>query len=67
MAKPLTQSQVIELLRKRQGGRPAARLAQELKISAAYLSEILNGTREPGPSVLDKIGLHRIVLYEVKE
>jgi len=61
--KQLTQSQVIEMLRKRQGNRPASKLAEELGISAPYLCEIFKGTREPGPSVLDKLGFERVVLY----
>ena len=61
--KPLTQPQVIELLKKRQGNRPARELADELGISAVYLSHIYNGKREPGPSVLAKLGLEREVIY----
>jgi transcriptional regulator with XRE-family HTH domain len=62
MAKELTQSQVIELLKKRQGKRPAKALAEELGISAVYLSDIFNGKRDPGPAVLEKLGLEREVL-----
>jgi transcriptional regulator with XRE-family HTH domain len=61
--KRLTQSQMLELLKKRKGDRPASKLAEELGISASYLCEIFKGTREPGPAVLGKIGLERVVLY----
>ena len=61
--KRLTQSQVIELLKKRQGVRPAKDLAEELGISAAYLCEIYNGNREPGPAVLTGLGLEREIMY----
>ena len=65
MAKRLTQSQVIELLKRRQGSRPAWELAEELGISAVYLSHIYNGKRDPGPAVLDKLGLQRETVYWV--
>lgn len=61
--KRLNHLQVVELLRKRQGDRPAMKLADELGISKSYLSEIFKGTREPGPSVLEKLGLKREVIY----
>jgi transcriptional regulator with XRE-family HTH domain len=32
-------------------------LATELGVSAAYISDILAGHREPGPAVLDPLGL----------
>lgn len=61
--KQLTQQQVVELLRKKQGTRLAKELAEELGISPGYLSEIYKGTREPGPSVLEKLGLEKEVIY----
>ena len=30
-------------------------------ISAAYVSEVVRGTRDPGPAVLDALGLERVV------
>lgn len=51
------------LMRKHQGNRTAKELAQEFGISAPYLSEIFKGTREPGPNVLEKLGLGKETLY----
>ena len=55
----LTPSQVIELLKGLRGARPAKALADELGFSAPDLCEIYKGTRNPGPSVLEKLGLWR--------
>jgi transcriptional regulator with XRE-family HTH domain len=61
--KQLTQEQVIELMRKKQGDRMAKDYAAELGISRPYLSDIYAGKREPGPTVLAKLGLEKIVIY----
>ena len=39
-------------------------LAKELGISKPYLSDILRGRRDPGPKVLEQIGIRRIVMFE---
>ncbi len=38
--------------------------AKRLKVSTAYLSDIINGRREPGDKILDALGLRRVVQYE---
>lgn len=38
-------------------------LAERLKISQSYMSDIFNGKREPGPALLKKMGLRREVTY----
>ncbi len=63
MTRQLTLPQVIELLKKRQGNRPASELADELGISRSYLSEIFQGRRDPGPTVLEKLGIAREIIY----
>ena len=40
--------------------------ADKLKVSAAYLADILNGRREPGAKMLDALNLKRVVLYEAR-
>ena len=35
-------------------------------VSPTYVSDVLMGRREPGQSILDALGLERIVTYEVK-
>lgn len=38
-------------------------VAKRLGISASYLHDILNGTRQPGPKVLKSLGLKRKTVY----
>jgi transcriptional regulator with XRE-family HTH domain len=38
-------------------------LARKLGISKSYMSDLLLGTRQPGPLVLHQLGLKRIVRY----
>lgn len=59
---------VIELLTKRQGSRSLREFAKELGVSASYLSDVYLGHREPGPSILEPLGLnrHRSVTTEYK-
>ena len=48
----------VSVLRKRVEGADSLRaVARELGVSAAYVSEILRGTREPGPAVLGPLGI----------
>jgi transcriptional regulator with XRE-family HTH domain len=39
-------------------------LAHYCGVSAAYISDILNGRREPGESVLRALGFRKVVRYE---
>lgn len=39
-------------------------LAKKLKVSPAYINDILHGRREPGPAVYRPLGFERIVRYE---
>lgn len=41
--------------------------AQSLGISGAYLCDILNGKKEPGPSILEALGVVKITSYKVKK
>ena len=42
-------------------GRSLRSVAREIPCSAAYLSDIMLGKRNPGPRVLDYLGLDRAV------
>ena len=48
-------------LRKAQGNRSLRKFADEIHCSAAYLSDIYNGRRNPGPTILEYLGLRKIV------
>ena len=63
MATMITRDQLVKLLQKRQGGRAQRELAEELGISPAYLSDIYLGKRDPGESVLEKLGLEKQTVY----
>lgn len=63
MARKITKDQVIEILRKRQGERPARQLAEELGVTPQYLSDVFSGRREIGPSILAGLGLERETFY----
>lgn len=38
--------------------------ATALGVSTAHLSEVLNGHAEPGPIILDPLGLERVISYQ---
>lgn len=46
---------------KRAGSQKA--LADELGVSDTYLSDVLNGRKEPGEAILIPLGLERVVTY----
>ena len=56
----------LKILEKRRNGRTLAVFADELGVSPAYLSDVLNGNREPGPKILDALGIERVVSYRQK-
>ncbi|KKK63354.1 hypothetical protein LCGC14_2995130 [marine sediment metagenome] len=39
--------------------------AENRDLSPQYISDVLNGRREPGPLILAGLGLRRVVTYEV--
>jgi transcriptional regulator with XRE-family HTH domain len=52
---------LVTLVRTR-GSQKAA--AEALGVSAAYLSDVLRGKREPGPKVLRYFGVRRVTHYD---
>ena len=53
-------TQVNELIRKKQGERSLRTFATAIGLSAAYLSDVLRGNREPGPRLLSLLRLKRL-------
>jgi transcriptional regulator with XRE-family HTH domain len=41
-----------------------AELARRLKVSEAYLSDVLNSRKDPGEKILQPLGLERVITYE---
>jgi transcriptional regulator with XRE-family HTH domain len=56
----------INLMRKRLEKMTQSELASELGISVSYLSDILNDRRDPGPRVLEALGVEKVVSYRKK-
>ena len=54
-------SDVVDLVRR--SGRTQDEMAASLGVSAAYISEILGGTRRPGPKILEALGLRSETVY----
>lgn len=40
-----------------------SKFAEKHGVSAAYVSDVLNGRQDPGPALLTALGLRRVVLY----
>ena len=55
--------ELLALMKRLQGERSSTEFAAELGISKQYLSDIYNGRREPGESVLNALDLTRTVTY----
>lgn len=65
----MKRSDVIRMLRRRQGSRSLRTFAAELGCSPSYLSDLYRSRRDPGPMVLQWLGLKReaTVEYRSKE
>ena len=53
----------IKILRRRIAQSTLRAVARDLGISPAYLSDAMHGNRDPGPKILEALGLERIVTY----
>ena len=51
--------EVVEMLRKKQGKDSLRKFAGRVGCSAAYLSDVYRGKRDPGPKLLDHLNLQR--------
>jgi hypothetical protein len=60
----LTADQVVAELRRRQGERAAAELARELGVSPQFLHDVLVGRRGIPATILEALGLEKIVVYQ---
>lgn len=55
----MTKEQVIELLKKRMGKRTQREFAAQIGVREQYLSDVLNGRRDPGPTILAHLELEK--------
>jgi hypothetical protein len=60
----MTKEELIEYIKELQGEQTQASFASSIECSAAYLSDICAGRRDPGPKVLEALGLKRCVTYK---
>lgn len=42
-------------------------LAEKLKISPAYLNDVLHGRREPGRKICEPLGFERVIRYVLRK
>lgn len=42
-------------------------LAESLDVPESYLSAIINGRLEPGPAILEPLGIERVVTYRKRQ
>lgn len=47
-------------------GHSQAQWAKKHGVSQTYVSDVINGRREPGKAILEALGLERVVTYRVK-
>lgn len=55
----------LKLLKSKQGDQLAKQFAQDLNVSASYLSDVYNGRREPGSKILKAVSASRRAVYDV--
>jgi transcriptional regulator with XRE-family HTH domain len=56
---------LLKLMRKRQGSKSLSDFASDVGVSVAYVSDIYNGKRTPGPKVLNSLNVERATVYKV--
>ncbi len=60
----MTKESLINLLYRRQkAAGDRYRLANSLGVPAGVLSDVINGRRDPGPTLLEALNLERVVTY----
>ena len=64
--KRYSRDEVLEILRKRQGEGTQNKLADDLGVSSAYLSDVFLGRRDVGVKILDALGMYREWSYFVR-
>jgi predicted transcriptional regulator len=62
--KALTQSDIVAMLRKKQGESTQRELAEQIGVSQAYLSDVFLGRRDPGPAILQYLGIEKAYVQQ---
>lgn len=64
----MTHSDLLAILNQRiaqAGG--VTRFAKQIHVSHPYVCAVVNGRQQPGPAILDAIGVRKVVTYELIE
>ena len=59
-------SEEVRALLKAKAVPTQAAFAKENNISPQYVNDVIKGRREPGPGVLDALGLEQVITYRRK-
>lgn len=51
----------------REGHKTWLDLAKAMGVTAAYMSDLINGRRDPGPKILRQLHFRKVVSYEADE
>jgi hypothetical protein len=60
----MTKDAVVRMLKQKQGNRSLRAFANEVGVTAAYINDIYQGRREPGPAVQRYLRVRRQVRVE---
>lgn len=60
--KETDEAEVIKELTRRRGDMPLREYASTIGCSHAYLYDVLNGSRKPGPKILKSLGIEKRVI-----
>jgi transcriptional regulator with XRE-family HTH domain len=63
--KKMNLEQFLEFLKKQQGSQTGQQFATRLGVSPQYLSDVYNGRRPPGESIIAPLKVEKAVVYTV--
>ena len=64
----ITREEMTDLIRAAaQEAKSQRALAHKWGVSPSYITDLLQGLRDPGPTILDAMGYERVVFYRKKE
>jgi transcriptional regulator with XRE-family HTH domain len=55
----LKQPHIVQMLREKMGNMTQRDFAEQIGVSQAYLGDVLKGRRDPGPSILQFLGIEK--------
>ncbi len=58
----MNEKEVVRLLKEKQGDRTQTQLAKDLKVTPAFINDVLNGRRRPSDLILKYLGLEKTIV-----